>query len=45
MVNIDVYVLVPGIKMQPGSIMKKVVKERDGTLSLHLQNGQVDIAK
>lgn len=31
-----------GIKMNPGSVAKKVVKERDGTLSLHLENGQVD---
>lgn len=27
--------------MQPGSTTKEVVKERDGTLTLHLENGEV----
>ena len=30
-----------GIKVNPGSTTKKVVKERDGTLTLHLVNGEV----
>lgn len=30
-----------GIHVHPGSIMKEVVKEADGTLTLHLENGEV----
>lgn len=31
----------PGIKVNPGSTTKKVVREQDGTLTLHLTNGEV----
>ncbi|CAE7781664.1 gor [Symbiodinium microadriaticum] len=30
-----------GINVQPGSVVKEVVKEKDGSLTLHLRNGQV----
>jgi hypothetical protein len=30
-----------GIKVNPGSITKEVVREQDGTLTLHLTNGEV----
>lgn len=30
-----------GIKVNPGSTTKKVVREKDGTLTLHLVNGEV----
>mgnify|MGYP003386505457 CR=1 FL=1 len=33
----------PGIKVNPGSTTKKVVREQDGTLTLHLVNGEVRI--
>ena len=39
--HLDTSMKKSGIKIQNHSITKEIVKEQDGTLSIHLQNGEV----